>query len=102
MGRGLRPDRLDGIEYPTDYKISKPAVLTTQNDEDTPASVTILACGYHEKCKESECQNLARLVLRHADRAGRPIRQFALCFAHGRARVERDRAAGLKVFDDRE
>jgi hypothetical protein len=87
-------------KYPDKRQIL--AVATTRNDEDTPASVTIWDCGYREKCSESGCQNLSRLVLRYADGAGRPIRQFELCFAHGRARVEPGRSDGLKVFDDRE
>jgi hypothetical protein len=27
MGRGIRPGRLEGVEYPPDYKISQPGVL---------------------------------------------------------------------------
>jgi len=40
--------------------------------------------------------------LRYADASGRPISNEEFCHAHARVRIPRDRAAGLKVYDDRE
>ncbi|HEY1745444.1 MAG TPA: hypothetical protein VGG11_01575 [Xanthobacteraceae bacterium] len=40
--------------------------------------------------------------LRHADAGGRPIANAEFCLAHGRSRIERDRAADIKVYDNRE
>jgi hypothetical protein len=65
-------------------------------------SVTILICGYRAKCAARRCEHLARLVLRFADRSGRPEAEVALCFSHTRKRVAQERAAGLMVYDDRE
>jgi hypothetical protein len=39
--------------------------------------------------------------LRYADAGGRPFSNLVLCHAHARVRLARDRAAGLKVYDDR-
>jgi hypothetical protein len=69
---------------------------------ETPKSVTIGALGYRARCTESGCGNLARLGLRYADAGGRPMTNLVFCHHHGRLRVERDHAAGLKVYDDRE
>ena len=69
---------------------------------DTVASVTIGALGYRARCTEAGCGNLARLGFRYADAGGRPMTNLVFCHRHGRLRVERDRAAGLKVYDDRE
>jgi hypothetical protein len=70
---------------------------------DNPAatSVTIVAGGYRARCTEAGCKNLGRMILRHADAGGRPMSNSEFCYGHGRLRVERDRAAGLKVYDDR-
>ena len=38
----------------------------------------------------------------YADAGGRPISHPVLCYPHGRERIARDKAAGLKVYDDRE
>jgi hypothetical protein len=58
--------------------------------------------GYRARCTEAGCGNLARLGFRYADAGGRPMTNLVFCHRHGRLRVERDRAAGLKVYDDRE
>jgi hypothetical protein len=42
------------------------------------------------------------MILRYADTGGRPISNSEFCHANARVRVGRDRAAGLKVYDDRE
>jgi hypothetical protein len=76
-----------------------PTTMSTDQPEGA-ASVTIGAIGYRARCTESACGNLARLVLRHADAGGRPISNQEFCHAHARDRLARDRAAGLKVYDD--
>ena len=38
----------------------------------------------------------------YADAGDRPISHPVLCYTHGRERIARDKAAGLKVYDDRE
>jgi hypothetical protein len=70
------------------------------NSEIAP-SVTIITAGYRERCTEAGCGNLGRVILRQADAGGRPIDDAEFCLAHSRSRIERDRAAGLKVYDDR-
>jgi hypothetical protein len=67
-----------------------------------PMSVTILAVGYRARCTAPRCKNLGRMILRHADAGGRPLSNAEFCHAHVRIKVARDRAAGLKVYDDRE
>jgi hypothetical protein len=42
------------------------------------------------------------MILRYADAGGRPMSNTEFCHGHGRMRVARDQAAGLKVYDDRE
>jgi hypothetical protein len=74
--------------------------VSTDNSE-TAASVTIGALGYRARCTKAGCGNLARLALRYADAGGRPMTNPVFCHAHGRMRIARDRAAGLKVYDDR-
>jgi hypothetical protein len=69
---------------------------------ETPVSVTIITLGYRAKCSEAGCRNLGRMILRHADVGGAPMTSREFCLAHGRSRLERDRAAGLKVYDDRD
>jgi len=67
-----------------------------------PASVTLAPSQYPQRRNEAACKNAGRVILRYADRVGRPMRQIAFCFAHSRARIERDCVAGLKVHGDRE
>jgi len=38
----------------------------------------------------------------YADAGGRPISHPVLCYTDWRERIARDKAAGLKVYDDRE
>ena len=68
---------------------------------ETAASVTINAIGYRARCTEAGCANLGRLTLRYADAGDRPMSNAEFCHAHARTRVARNRAAGLKVYDDR-
>ena len=42
------------------------------------------------------------LILRYADARGRPMNNAVFCHAHARVRIVGGRAAGLKVYDDRE
>jgi hypothetical protein len=42
------------------------------------------------------------MILRYADAGGRPMSNAEFCYAHARERVARDRAAGLKVYDERD
>ena len=68
---------------------------------ETPVSVTIITLGYRARCTEPGCRNLGRVILRHADAGGRPIDNAEFCLRHGRSRIKSDRAAGLRVYDDR-
>ena len=72
------------------------------NHLETAAGVNIGAISYRARCAAPLCGNLARLGLRYADAGGRPIGSLDFCHAHARARISLARAAGLKVFDDRE
>jgi hypothetical protein len=81
--------------------LSKRQKMNADNPE-TAASVTVGAISYRARCTDAGCGNLARLGLRYADVGGRPIAHKVLCHVHGRARIARDQAAGLKVYDDRE
>jgi hypothetical protein len=75
--------------------------MSTDNPE-TAASVTIIAVGYRTlRCTEHGCKNLGRLLLRYADAGGRPMSNAEFCHRHGRLKIARDQAAGVKVYDDR-
>jgi len=69
---------------------------------ETATSVTIIALGYRVRCTESGCRHPGRVILRHADAGGRPIDTPEFCLEHGRLRIERDRAAGIRVYDNSE
>jgi hypothetical protein len=71
-------------------------------ESEIPGSLTIIPLGYHAQCTEAGCKNLGRMILRYADAGGRPMSNSEFCHSHGRMRVERDRAVGIKVYDDRE
>lgn len=75
--------------------------MSTDNPE-TAASVNIAAISYRARCTEAACKNLGRMLMIYADAGGRPIGHPVLCHAHARTRLGRDRAAGLKIYDDRE
>jgi hypothetical protein len=68
---------------------------------ENPASVTARPISYRARCSEAGCRNLGRLLMIYADAGGRPIAHSVVCHTHGHKRLERDKAAGLKVFDDR-
>jgi len=48
------------------------------------------------------CRNLAQVVFRYADRGGRPFSNLERCNRHAREALERDRKAGLTIYDKRE
>jgi hypothetical protein len=74
--------------------------MITQENE-IPRSVTIVPLGYRAHCTAPGCKNLGRMILRYADPGSRPISNAEFCHAHARVKIAHDRAAGLKVFDDR-
>jgi hypothetical protein len=93
-------EALQGCAKALRSRESEAAVST--NHPETPASVTIGALGYRARCTEAGCGNLARWVFRYAGAGGRPINNLQFCYAHARERLARNRAAGLKIYDDRE
>lgn len=68
---------------------------------EIPGSLTIISLGYRARCTRDGCADLGRLILRYADAGGRPMSNSAFCHAHARVRLARERAAGVKVYDDR-
>jgi hypothetical protein len=72
------------------------------DDLQDATSVTILRVGYRARCARQGCGNLARAILRYADRGGRPFANLEQCNAHARAAIERDTKMRLTVYDDRE
>jgi hypothetical protein len=74
-------------------------MITPENE--IPRSLTIIPLGYRARCTEAGCKNLGRMILRYADAGGRPMSNGEFCHVHARERMARDRAAGLKVYDDR-
>jgi hypothetical protein len=80
-----------------DETVSTPGELQPE-----AASVTILTIGYRARCTTPGCPNLARAIVRYADRAGRPLSNLERCNAHTREALERDTKAGLMMHDDRD
>jgi hypothetical protein len=80
---------------------AKSLAMSTDYPE-TAATVNVDAFSYRARCTEVGCKDLGRMIMIYADAGGPPIGHPVVCHAHARARLERDRAAGLKVFDDRE
>jgi hypothetical protein len=68
---------------------------------ESAAQVTIITPGYRAKCAEPACWHFGRVILRYVDTAGRPMNNTEFCNPHARIRIERDRAAGLRIYDDR-
>jgi hypothetical protein len=82
--------------------ISSAVAMALNTDPyETATSVAIMAARYRAPCAAPGCHNLGRLILRYADARGRPIIQLEFCHAHGRVRIPRHRAAGIRVYDDR-
>jgi hypothetical protein len=59
------------------------------------AKLTILSIGYRAQCTAVGCRNLARTILRYADRGGRPSSNLERCNQQTREALERDRRARL-------
>jgi hypothetical protein len=76
--------------------------MANHDPEIPAANLTILAVGYRARCTAPRCTNLGRFILRYSDVGGRPISNSEFCHAHARVRIARDRAAEIKVYDDRE
>ena len=72
------------------------------DNREMAASVNIGAISYRARSTEAGCKNLGRLLMSCADAGGRPISHPVVCHEHARRRLARDRAAGLKIYDDRE
>ena len=52
--------------------------------------VTVLTLGYRARCSVRGCGDLARAILRNADRSGRPLSNLERCNAHTREALERN------------
>ena len=76
--------------------------MGVSDNSETAASVTARPISYRARCIEAGCKNVGRLLFIYADAGGRPIAHQVVCHEHARTRLMRDRAAGFKVFDDRE
>ena len=63
--------------------------------------LTILSIGYRARCSVTARGNLAQTILRYADRGGRPLSNLERCNRHGREALERDREAGIVIYDER-
>jgi hypothetical protein len=76
--------------------------MANHDPEIPAANLTICAVGYRARCTAAGGTNLGRLILPYSDVGGRPISNSAVFHAHARVRIERDRAVGFEVYDDRE
>ena len=63
--------------------------------------LTILSIGCRARCNVARCGNLARTILRYADRSERPLSNVERCNRHAREALERDREAGIVIYDER-
>jgi hypothetical protein len=75
--------------------------MSTDHPGGRAASVRIGPISYRARCVEALCKNQGRMLMIYSDAGGRPIAHPVVCNEHARRRLGRDRAAGLKVFDDR-
>jgi hypothetical protein len=73
---------------------------TSSGRDGTAYSVKVVPLEYHSRCSEPGCRRLGRILVRYLD--GRPQSNREFCCSHGDAKVKRDRAAGPRVYDDRE
>jgi hypothetical protein len=69
---------------------------------ETAASVMIGPISYRARCTEAGCKNLGRMLMIYPDAGGRPIAHPVVCHKRARWRLARNRATGLKVYDDHE
>jgi hypothetical protein len=79
----------------------KRAMASNTDPYETAVSISIVTARYRARCAAPGCHNLGRLISRYADARGRPIIQLKFCHAHGRVRIPRHRATGIRVWDDR-
>jgi hypothetical protein len=63
--------------------------------------LTIHSIGYRAQCSVAGCGNLAQTIFRYADRGGRPLSNLERCNRHAREALERDREAGIVIYDER-
>lgn len=87
---------------PIDSILRFASKAVSSDQRETAASVTIVTLGRRVRCAKAGCWNLARLNLHYADAGGRPFCIVVFCHAHAQVKLTRDRAAGLKVYDDRD
>jgi hypothetical protein len=69
------------------------------SERGSAPGVTIVPLDYHSRCSEPGCRKLGRILLRYAD--GRSMSNREFCNNHCQAKVKRDRAAGIRVYDNR-
>ena len=69
--------------------------------QDEAAAVTVFTIGYRARCTEPKRRNLARAIIRYADRSGRPLSNLERCNAHTREALARENKASLTIYDDR-
>jgi hypothetical protein len=72
--------------------------MNSPGNQEEAAMVTVLTIGYRARCTERGCGNLARAILRYADRSRRPLSNLERCNTHTREALERD--ATLTLNDD--
>jgi hypothetical protein len=82
-----------------DSKINDPE--QPEVDRETPVSVTVITLAYRAPHR-AECLEPGSYILRRANAVGRPIDNAEFCLRHGRERIKSDRAAGIRVYDNRE
>jgi hypothetical protein len=79
--------------------------LESQAEREDAASLTLLTIGYHTRytrCIAPNCNNLARTILRYADRSGKPLCSLAQCNLHAREELDRHTSTAVKIHDQRE
>jgi hypothetical protein len=69
--------------------------------DPAPATVRIQRCKYISQCKARGCLKRAALIAEKVDGAGRHVRQIELCAQHCEIVIERERARGLEISDQR-
>jgi hypothetical protein len=107
LKRAPREDRNRGFIRTAASSSRAPKLLNVREHREmiahseSPKILTIIPLGYRARCTEAGCRNLGRVILRHFDAGGRPMDNAEFCDAHAKVRIERDRSAGLRVYDDR-
>jgi len=70
---------------------SEAPVADHVDDLQDTASVTNVPIGYRARYTAMDCGNLARTILRYADRGGRPLANIEPCNPHARLAIEHAR-----------